>query len=115
MTTKVPSMDHRWGTRIDLDVPGLLWTEDGTSTEVVVHNASLSGAYVRTVARLPQLTRVMLRTWGGEGWALPACVVRHDRGGMGLEWLDPGPHVLRAMIDAEPDRQQEFSGEILRA
>jgi len=90
MSANLQVIEHRWGTRIPLEAPAELRTEYRDSIEVVVDNASLSGAFVRTRARLPLLSCVFIHIHDGPAEWLEACVVRHDDAGMGLEWLDPG-------------------------
>jgi hypothetical protein len=96
--TENQGMEHRWGTRIRLDAPAEVSTADGEIIPAIAINASLSGAYVRTQASAPVLSRLWLRTRQGSGDWLATCVVRHGRDGMGLEWLDPGMQAVRAML-----------------
>ena len=46
-------MEHRWGERIELDCPVRLELRDGTGVEGRLCNASISGAWIETGARLP--------------------------------------------------------------
>jgi hypothetical protein len=91
-------MEHRWGTRIDLDVPAELLTADGFSADAAVKNASLSGAFVETTAKLPLLSRVSLNLRAPRDEWLDACVVRVDEEGLALEWLDPGSRLVPALL-----------------
>jgi hypothetical protein len=96
-------MEHRWGTRIDLDAPAEVWTAEGVSTDAIVRNASLSGAFVQTAAKVPLLSRIALRPLlKGAEW-LDACVVRVESSGLGLEWLDPGLHPVSALLALRRD------------
>jgi hypothetical protein len=90
MSANLQVIEHRWGTRIPLAAAAELRTEYRASIDVTVDNASLSGAFVRTAARLPLLSCVFIHVHEGPDEWLEACVVRHDEVGMGLEWLDPG-------------------------
>ena len=56
MSANLQVIEHRWGTRIALEAQAELRTEYRDSIEVVVDNASLSGAFVRTRVRLPLLS-----------------------------------------------------------
>ena len=98
MSANLQVIEHRWGTRIALEAQALLRTAQGDPLDVVLGNASLSGAFVRTAERLPLLTCVLVRAVQGSGDWLEACVVRHDAAGMGLEWLDPGLRSLSALL-----------------
>lgn len=91
-------MEHRWGTRVELDVPAELQAADGRSAKGLVRNASVSGAFVETGTRLPLLSRLTVNLlWrGGEG--LDACVVRVEDRGMALEWLDPGSRLVPTLL-----------------
>lgn len=104
------TLEHRWGGRFEVDAPALLRAGDGAVADVVVQNASISGAYVLTGLRLPLLSRTWLCARDGAAEWFEAFVVRHDAAGMGLEWLEPGPHVLRAMqFGRERLRRQSWS------
>ncbi len=97
MNANMQVIEHRWGDRVQLEAAGELKTAHGQSLDVVIGNASLSGAFVQTRTRLPVLTCVSVRAMSGSEW-LEACVVRHDSAGMGLEWLDPGLRSLSALL-----------------
>jgi hypothetical protein len=103
MTASTQQMEHRWGTRMELHVPAELWTADGVSTHASVRNASLSGAYLETPARVPLLSRVAIRPLAREADWLDACVVRVEDGGIALEWLDPGLHSISALLAMRRD------------
>jgi hypothetical protein len=96
-------MEHRWGTRIELNAPAELWTAEGVTSEACVRNASLSGAFVETTARVPLLSRIALRPLARNGDWLDACVVRVEPAGLALEWLDPGLHSVTALLALRPD------------
>lgn len=98
MRTNLEITEHRWGTRVTLEAPAWLRTAQGSPLDVVLGNASLSGAYVRTSLRAPLLSCVLLRMVGGTSDWLEACVVRHDTTGMGLEWIEPGVRSVSALL-----------------
>jgi hypothetical protein len=91
-------MEHRWGTRIDLDAPAELWTTEGIADDAWIRNASLSGAFVETTARVPLLSRIAIRAAARPGEWLDSCVVRVEASGLALEWLDPGLHQVSALL-----------------
>jgi hypothetical protein len=105
MSANLHVIEHRWGTRVPLETPAELLAEDRGWIEVVIDNASLSGAFVRTQTRLPLLSCVFLHVAAGPGEWLEACVVRHDEEGMGLEWLDPGLRAVSTLLSLH----REFS------
>ena len=96
--TTAPRMEHRWGTRVDLDVPADLLTPDGLSIPAWVRNASLSGAFVETGVGFPVLSRLSLRPLVGVNTWLDACVVRVANDGLGIEWLEPGLHAVASLL-----------------
>lgn len=91
-------MEHRWGTRFELDAPAELAVAQGVCTDARVRNASLSGAFVETAARVPLLSRVALRPLAPGGSWLEGCVVRIEADGLALEWLEPGLHAVSALL-----------------
>lgn len=98
MNASTRYMEHRWGTRVELDAPAELATAEGVCTDGRVRNASLSGAFVKTSAKVPLLSRVALRPLvTGASW-LDACVVRVEADGLALEWLEPGLHPVSALL-----------------
>ena len=97
MNANVQPMEHRWGIRMNLDAAAELRTGDGLSAMVSVRNASLSGAFLETRARLPLLARVALRPLSKADW-LEASVVRVDKYGVAVEWLDPGVHPVYVFL-----------------
>lgn len=108
MGANLQVIEHRWGTRIPLDAPAELRTDDGHAIGVVVGNASLSGAYIRTAARLPILSCVFVHVLDGPTQWLEACVVRHEDEGMGLEWLDPGLRPICALLALRHEHQPPY-------
>ena len=96
-------MEHRLGTRVRLDATATLRVADGTTMHAVVIDASLSGALVQIPLQLPLLSRVRLRASAASPEWMEACVVRRTRGGVGLEWLEPGePAVCELLALREP-------------
>jgi hypothetical protein len=98
MTAITQYMEHRRGTRVELDAPAELTTAEGVCTDGRVRNASLSGAFVETSARATLLSRIALRPLVAGGSWLDACVVRVEPTGLALEWLEPGLHPVSALL-----------------
>jgi hypothetical protein len=110
MSANIQVTEHRWGARVPVYAPAELLTEDRGWIEALVSDASLSGAYVRTQARLPTLSCVFVHVLEGPAEWLEACVVRHDETGMGLEWLDPGLRAISALLSLYRDAGGASSG-----
>ncbi len=91
-------LEQRWGKRVELDVPAELKTSDGLSFEASVKNASVSGAFVETDANLPVLARLSVHPFARAGEGLDASVVRIEKTGVALEWLDPGSRSVPALL-----------------
>jgi hypothetical protein len=91
-TTQRHYMEHRWGERLPLDLPVRLEMAGALLGEGRLRNASISGAYVATDGGSQVLANVELVVHTAHAPAgrlvLPACVVRRDDGGLGLEWQD---------------------------
>lgn len=97
MSAVKASMEHRWGTRIDLRAEAKLMTAEGLCNGVLC-NASLSGAYVETPARPALLSRVSVRpATPGAQW-LDGWVVRVEARGIAVEWLDPPLHSVAVLL-----------------
>lgn len=98
MNTNTLFMEHRWGTRVELHTPALVATGSGRSFKATVCNASLSGAFVETLTRLPVLSRMVLKPLlPGADW-IEGCVVRTEWRGVGVEWLDPSLRSVTALL-----------------
>ncbi len=97
MNAKAQYMEHRWGTRIELDAAAKLMTGEGVCAGVL-RNASLSGAFIETNARPTLLSRVSVRAAApGAEW-LDSCVVRVEPRGVAVEWLDPPLHSVAMLL-----------------
>lgn len=83
-------MEHRWGRRTSL------WTATRLCSEAEkangrIRDASVSGAFVETSARVAVNTCVQVEFRGA--W-ISACVVRADEDGLGLEWHEFAPAAI---------------------
>src|SRR5689334_17339545 len=83
-------MEHRWGERVKLDLPVRLELAGELLAHGRLRNASISGAHVATGSKFPVLASVdvvLLTPRAPAGrLVLPACVVRRDDEGLGIEW-----------------------------
>ena len=96
-------MEHRWGERVMLDCPARMVLGDGTGSDGWLRNASISGAWIDTSAKLPvngTLTVIVTAGAGARRRAveLPACVVRNGPGGVAVEWRDMGVATLVGLL-----------------
>ena len=96
-------MEHRWGERVTLECPARLVLGDGSGTLGRIRNASISGAWIDTVTKLPMYTTLNVLVSAGVGLRrrtveLPACVVRTGPGGIAVEWRDMGVPTLVGLL-----------------
>lgn len=91
-------MEHRWGNRFELGTVTELRTADGRVEDVLVRDASISGAFIETRARFVPLGRVSLRSISRPGEWLEGCVVRTESHGVALEWATPELACLAALL-----------------
>lgn len=97
-------MEHRCGIRRTLGVGVKLYAQPGLPITGRLLNASSSGGYVATSAKLPIMTRVHVALgWDGlqrnSRYRIAAHVIRLDADGVGLEWQEFAPAPLLALID----------------
>lgn len=85
-------MEHRCGTRVSLSARVFVTTMSRETAIACVTNASVTGAFIETAAKPPLLSRVTVRMPLARrpALALDGYVVRHDDGGIAVEWLEPG-------------------------
>lgn len=98
-------MEHRWGLRRIVDVGVKVSDPSHESIRGRMLDASASGAYVATGARLPIMARVRIALeWGATGRGnhhhIPAYVVRTDVRGIGIEWQEFAPPSVLALLDS---------------
>lgn len=97
-------MEHRWGIRMELHAAAEIRTSDGISVRASVRDASLSGAFLVTDSPvlLPLRSRIAVRPLVKADW-LDACVVRIEKTGVAIEWLDPGLHPVYVFLSHASD------------
>src|SRR5687768_338977 len=92
-------MELRWGQRFAQNTAAEITTADGARISASVKNASLSGAFLQTSAKLPLRARLSLRPIHDPEQLLDAKVVRVEEGGLALEWLGwPGLRSLSPFL-----------------
>ena len=100
-------MEHRCGQRVPIDAPVRLnaWPRFGRGH---LRDLSVSGAFIETDLELPllglvevevQVADAGMRCGGAlQTHVIPACSVRWDRSGIGVEWLELAPVAITALI-----------------
>jgi hypothetical protein len=100
--TQRPIMEHRWGERVPLDLPVRLELAGELLGLGRLRNASISGGCIATDSKLPVLASMevvlQIPTVSAGRLVLPACVVRRDRDGLGVEWRDMACESVVAML-----------------
>lgn len=100
------AMEHRLGTRMPISLPVKLHHAGGTPAPGRMLNVSLSGAYVRTSAKLEPLACIGIvceRAFSQAVSApcITAFVTRVVEDGVALEWLEFAPAVIRQLMRRE--------------
>ncbi len=95
-------MEHRWGTRVELDHPVEIEFA-GERYEGRLRNASISGALIATNATPPPLGEIQVSLTAfihGEPHSLTlgARVVRRAQGCVGVEWSDMASRPIVALL-----------------
>ena len=120
-------MERRWGNRVVLDETVAVKRDGQTIGVACLHECSLSGAFLKTPWRLPQLARLSVemphaagkrhgdgpedghngdtglrarrRRHDDEYSIVEAFVVRHCADGVGLEWCDFAPQGVAELME----------------
>jgi hypothetical protein len=96
-------MDHRWGSRVLIDLPVRISTRRYSATLGRLSDVSVSGALVsinldaRVLCRI-QLTLILPHRPGGDAPIIEAYVARKQAGGLGIEWCDFAPRVVSDLL-----------------
>jgi len=102
-------VEHRWGKRVPLDLAVTLHLSSGAVAYGRMVNASLSGALVRTNARVAPLSRVVMEL-DSDAWQharpllIPAYAIREAADWVALEWTEFSPPALAALLSRPTDR-----------
>ena len=96
-------MEHRWGERVAVQVTVELSCGASPPVTGSLENVSSSGAFVRTEGRRPPRGPVEVVLGGrssgrGHSVRLPAYVVRETATGVGIEWCEFAPRVVRELM-----------------
>jgi len=103
-------MDHRWGMRVAMDLGVQIFCRPRTLGVGRLVNISVSGAFVRSGFIPPLLARVRVTGAAqkpvGVLWdSVEGYVVRHQRDGFGLEWVELAPVGICTLLVESVSRQ----------
>jgi hypothetical protein len=95
-------LEHRWGDRVKVNIPVRVEAGDLTGANARMKNLSLSGALMTSdfdlrlntlievsIALPPPSTRTAV---------MKAIVSRKSNGGVGIEWYDFAPNIIRDLL-----------------
>ncbi len=102
-------MEHRWGNRVSVDVPVGLRCRASAEAEARIVNISRSGALIRTHLSLTVLARVDIHL---NGHAISSFVTRVESAGIGVEWCEPSPKILRIVFESVANTTRAHSNHI---
>jgi PilZ domain len=96
-------MEHRWGERVELRLTVELSSGSSLPVAGSMVNVSSSGAFVRTIGRRPprgpvEVTFAEPGSDRGRVVQLPGYVVRESSTGVGIEWSQFAPRVVRELL-----------------
>ena len=93
-------MEHRWGSRFALEHPVRIRSSGALVSTGALRNVSLSGGLLHTTAPFRLNCRIVLQL-GGVPKAervVEAMVVRRAAEGLGIEWTELAPAVIRQLL-----------------
>jgi hypothetical protein len=97
-------VEHRWGQRVEIDIPVCLRMRGGRTHRAVLRDLSASGAFVRTITPPAPFTSVTVEfdesARGACGMEARAFVVRDEAEGVALEWAEFNPPPVAALLSA---------------
>ncbi len=96
-------MEHRWGRRVNVQVPVQLISDGAMPTLGHLENVSVSGAFVRTDWRGPLGARIELEVLPKASreqrpYRVIAHVIRSTHEGTALEWCELAPQPVRMLL-----------------
>lgn len=101
--------DHRWGTRFDLVVAASVIPVHSERAMALIRDASISGAFLETEMRLPNLSRVIVQPHLPDATGHEAIVVRCSEKGFAVEWVQPGAQTLMPLLPTGSPEARELS------
>jgi len=95
-------MEHRCGNRLTSTAGVWIRTHHGISGKAELRNISASGALIRTLVPVPLHTQILVRftpaTLEDPADWISAHMVRHTGEGLGIEWTEFSPQVVRHLL-----------------
>jgi PilZ domain len=95
-------LDHRWGERVKVNMPVRLESNQSGEANGCMQNLSLSGAFVRSESNLRLNTlievSVALPPPSTRTAVIKALVSRKLSYGVGIEWHEFAPNIIRALL-----------------
>ena len=96
-------MEHRWGERVEVDIPVQVSVPPLILGSGRIRNVSISGAWITGRFDLPSLARAFVvfdLVLGGQLGQLPiACYVARVRpDGIGVEWRELAPQIVSDLM-----------------
>jgi hypothetical protein len=106
-------MEHRWGERVFVHVTVELSCGALAPIAGLLQNLSSSGAFVRTEGCRPprgpvEVTLIGTGAERSSSIRLPAYIVRESDSGVGIEWCEFAPRVVRELLSR--DRREQRAG-----
>ena len=96
-----PFMEHRWGVRLEMDLPVLIKSGYGPATVATVCNASISGALLKcddTNLHAPLEIIFPVTRPGAQPLRLTAWPVRREARCIAVEWDEMASPTLRELL-----------------
>jgi hypothetical protein len=94
--------EHRWGERVRVDLPVVVLQEGHAAGGGFLNNVSLSGALLRSTHDLHLYAligvRIVLPSSATESCIVKARVSRKPGNGIGIEWCDFAPAVVKDLV-----------------
>jgi hypothetical protein len=103
MAKRWDGKESRWGERVRVDIPVQVSTTELTGADGHMKNLSLSGALVKAEAslRLNSIIHVIIAVPSSpRGASVAAYVSRQAAGGVGVEWCEFAPSVVKDLLRA---------------
>jgi PilZ domain-containing protein len=95
-------LEHRWGERVKVNIPVRVETHQLDAADGCMQNLSLSGAFVRSESNLRLNTLVevsiALPPPSTRTTVIKALVSRKLDHGVGIEWHEFAPNIIRALL-----------------
>jgi len=100
--------EHRWGERVRVDLPVLVLEEGRAAMDGHLKNLSLSGAFLKSSHDLPIHALIGVRiefpSPSAESSVVKARVLRKPGHGIGIEWCEFAPAVVKDLLRSPSGR-----------